>query len=270
MDLALLLLGLVWGFFGGGRDLSRRETPPPRPSAYPRPRPALPASSRPPPRPSAPPRLPPVPVAMPGTPPPAPWPQVVPAGLPPFPGPRWEPDEPPPLVVQQRAGQLRPQLWASGAGTFKIEETAGRWIAYRATAMGAKKGVVAYRRKPGGVNVQVGPATIDPRPVPEDSSMPDGGGYTTVSTTPASTSTPRVAPAAPFDLPTLRQGDGVRPQDPNADVMFVQHKLGIAADGRFGPATKAAVIKYQRAHALQPDGVVGPKTWAAFYGTSRA
>jgi hypothetical protein len=78
---------------------------------------------------------------------PAPWPQSVPAGLPPFPGAQWEPDEPPPKDVQARAGQLLQALWAHGAGTFKIERTGARWIAYRATAMGPKKGVVAYRQK---------------------------------------------------------------------------------------------------------------------------
>lgn len=79
------------------------------------------------------------------------WPQVVPAGLPAFPGPGWTADEPPGPGVVARAWALLSQLWASGAGTFKIEQTQGRWIAYRATAMGTKKGVVAYKlREPSG------------------------------------------------------------------------------------------------------------------------
>jgi murein DD-endopeptidase MepM/ murein hydrolase activator NlpD len=34
----------------------------------------------------------------------------------------------------------------------------------------------------------------------------------------------------------------------------------IAVDGIFGPRTKAAVIKFQSEHGLDPDGIVGPKT----------
>ena len=38
------------------------------------------------------------------------------------------------------------------------------------------------------------------------------------------------------------------------------------ADGDFGNATKAAVVKYQYENGLEDDGVVGPKTWAKLLG----
>jgi len=45
-------------------------------------------------------------------------------------------------------------------------------------------------------------------------------------------------------------------------VKYLQTALGISNDGDFGPNTKAAVMKFQAAHDLVADGVVGPKTWA--------
>lgn len=34
-------------------------------------------------------------------------------------------------------------------------------------------------------------------------------------------------------------------------------------DGIFGPLTRNAVIRFQLDNGLVPDGIVGPKTWAA-------
>lgn len=57
--------------------------------------------------------------------------------------------------------------------------------------------------------------------------------------------------------PTLRRGaEGEL-------VQQVQTKVGITATGHFEPTTEAAVRAFQRDHNLVPDGIVGPKTWAA-------
>lgn len=57
--------------------------------------------------------------------------------------------------------------------------------------------------------------------------------------------------------PTLRRGSS------GDAVRDVQQRLGITADGAFGPNTEAAVKNFQRAQGLSADGVVGPQTWAA-------
>jgi lysozyme family protein len=46
-------------------------------------------------------------------------------------------------------------------------------------------------------------------------------------------------------------------------VRLLQRRLGVHADGVFGPGTYRAVKRFQRRHGLHADGVVGPATWAA-------
>jgi hypothetical protein len=49
-----------------------------------------------------------------------------------------------------------------------------------------------------------------------------------------------------------------------ADVAQAQAALGrVTIDGVFGPATRARTIAFQRASGLDPDGIIGRKTWAA-------
>ena len=47
------------------------------------------------------------------------------------------------------------------------------------------------------------------------------------------------------------------------DVRALQRKVGVAADGVFGPATQRAVKRWQRRHGLVADGIVGPQTRSA-------
>jgi peptidoglycan hydrolase-like protein with peptidoglycan-binding domain len=47
------------------------------------------------------------------------------------------------------------------------------------------------------------------------------------------------------------------------DVLALQHKIGVAADGVFGPATERALKRWQRRHGLVADGIAGPQTRSA-------
>jgi putative chitinase len=71
-------------------------------------------------------------------------------------------------------------------------------------------------------------------------------------------SAPAAAPAASGGV--LRRGSK------GDDVKKMQAKLGLTADGDFGPGTEAALKKWQAANGLTADGVAGPKTLAKLLG----
>jgi len=54
----------------------------------------------------------------------------------------------------------------------------------------------------------------------------------------------------------------------SAEVMTLQTDLGLKADGKFGPLTKAAVEAFQTKNGLTADGVFGPKSLAALGGST--
>lgn len=67
---------------------------------------------------------------------------------------------------------------------------------------------------------------------------------------------------------TLRLFDGYDHTSPKLrdDVRQLQKLLGLTDDGLFGPNTEKAVVKFQKDHKLEADGIVGPRTWAALQG----
>lgn len=305
------------------------------------------------------------------------WPQALPKGLPPFPGSGWEFDLPTPPAVHQRAAQLVDPLWRQGSGAHRTEQTAGRWITYRAEVVrSGKKGVVAYRVRSSSPALPSSPsspsspstASLPAMGLPEilvasagwPQAMAGGGSVEviagrwyqwsarvdllTVGPPPADMAagiarglavagavqvvvsggppymvayklkaqhTTRVplgvaikfdidgvsgsitflsgketeapkAPPAPAEknpgqvsFPVGERRD-LKLGDRGEDVRVVQTKLGIDADGIFGPKTRDAVIAFQREHGLAPDlplpqlrargfGAVKQATWRALF-----
>jgi len=69
-----------------------------------------------------------------------------------------------------------------------------------------------------------------------------------------------------LDGRTLPSKPATRIGDRGTDVAELQTKLNtlgadLGVDGIFGPATLAAVIDFQARNGLEPDGIVGRKTW---------
>jgi len=67
-----------------------------------------------------------------------------------------------------------------------------------------------------------------------------------------------------FHVRLRMKGDTLRIGDKGSDVAEVQERLGLLEpDGVFGSTMLQAVEAFQAAHQLDPDGVVGPKTFKA-------
>lgn len=59
-----------------------------------------------------------------------------------------------------------------------------------------------------------------------------------------------------FAKPILRENHAA-----GTTVKYLQRRIGVEADGIYGPMTAAAVEKYQKQKGLVADGIVGPQTW---------
>ena len=67
--------------------------------------------------------------------------------------------------------------------------------------------------------------------------------------------------------PVLKRRGGERSarrsrSDRGGGVRALQRRIGVAADGVFGPGTEAALKRWQEAHGLVADGIAGPQTRA--------
>ncbi len=68
------------------------------------------------------------------------------------------------------------------------------------------------------------------------------------------------SPTPAANNPTLRLGDKGGEVDDLQNAL-VEAGFAVLVDGEFGKHTEEAVIDFQTRHGLNPDGVVGPRTW---------
>jgi peptidoglycan hydrolase-like protein with peptidoglycan-binding domain len=83
-----------------------------------------------------------------------------------------------------------------------------------------------------------------------------------------SISAPTFPPEAADDPRTLAVGDDGPRVEALQDLLNARMTPSplLKTDGRFGPATRDALIKFQRSHKLEPTGVTDPTTWEALLG----
>jgi peptidoglycan hydrolase-like protein with peptidoglycan-binding domain len=100
----------------------------------------------------------------------------------------------------------------------------------------------------------------------------------TPKASPTQTASPSRTPRPTPSLEAVRAGGvSLREGDRSQDVAVVQRRLNaagadpaLAADGAFGPNTRAAVETFQRERGLVVDGLVGPRTIAALDAAAAA
>lgn len=126
----------------------------------------------------------------------------------------------------------------NNAGSF-----GGKWLHFeldQEMAKDAKKFEAAFRA----VEAKLAGGAPAPAPAPAPVAAP---------VAPA----PKSGPAFPGNLDVGSKGNAVK---------LVQAKVGVKADGDFGPGTGAKVSAWRKANGLGKGTKVGPKTWKAMFG----
>lgn len=99
-------------------------------------------------------------------------------------------------------------------------------------------------------------------------SMGVGGQYPGYNTTPSTNTIPQsygfAKPTTSYTSSSSSMGKNVT----STPTTTIQSKLGISADGIYGPQTTQAVKDFQAKNGLTVDGIVGPQTLAKLMGTS--
>ncbi len=121
--------------------------------------------------------------------------------------------------------------------------------------------------------------SIVPASVGSSSGGSSGGSSGTVTPPPPSStpsSTPATNPSSPsgpittynFGITTLKNGSSGDAVKELQKFLNDTLQLGLIVDGKLGPLTIEVIKKWQLAHGLVPDGLVGPQTKAAMNNTT--
>jgi hypothetical protein len=87
-------------------------------------------------------------------------------------------------------------------------------------------------------------------------------------TPPAPSPAPAWQEAMMQALPLVTEGDKDTQAVRTVQGLLCARGHAVTVDGNFGPATLAALVAFQRARGLAPDGKCGPSTWPALMGVA--
>jgi hypothetical protein len=165
-----------------------------------------------------------------------------------------------PQAEQTRTGLVRPPVRNPARPAPEAVERRRRLLFLGALAAGFALliVVIVVATSGGGDGGSATPATTDLTTQPATS--PETTPTTTPSTTPTTTQSLKV---------TVPEGGSLSIGDNGDDVLTLQKALTSLKfydgdlDSDFGTGTQTAVIAFQEAHNLKPDGIVGPDTAGA-------
>lgn len=153
------------------------------------------------------------------------------------------------------------EINASEARVAAVAKKIGQTGSKSRTALTSVLAVLALTAAGYGVHTATNPGPPAPKPVVKPAPKPSPSKTSkSIKTVTKPTKKPVVKPAPKPSKPSLKRVLTVGSH--GSDVRYLQARLGLHTDGIYGPKTRAAVIRYQKAHHLKADGLVGKKTWS--------
>ncbi|WP_051750354.1 peptidoglycan-binding domain-containing protein [Phycicoccus jejuensis] len=148
------------------------------------------------------------------------------------------------------------RLWSRGEAVKAMQKAVGGIAVDGSFGPATEARVKAWQRSKG--------LTADGVVDAKDWKVLAGGSSGVAASTPATSKPSTSTPATTSTELTAHKGSTLRSGSAGAAVKALQRALGgLSADGRYGPATQARVVSFQRAAGLTATGVVDRATWDA-------